>query len=203
MKVLVADDDTIARRLLETSLRQWQYDVVITCNGREAWNALQEPDAPRLAILNWMMPEVSGLEVCRRVRATPALAQMYLILVTARTEKADVVAGLDTGADEYITKPYQRLELRARIQAGRRVLDLQKTLADRVRALEASLAQLELLRGLLPMCRGCKRVRADGDYWQQLEAFLTAHGDVQFSHGICPDCLERMFGDTVAPARSK
>jgi sigma-B regulation protein RsbU (phosphoserine phosphatase) len=190
MKLLIADDDPVARRLLENTLRQWDYDVVVTCDGKQAWDALQEKDGPRLAMLNWMMPELSGADVCRLVRATPCLEHMYLILVTARTGKADIAAGLATGADEYITKPYQRAELRARINAGRRVLDLQTRLAERVRELEQTLAQANRLRALLPLCCYCKKVRRDRDYWQQLEGFLSAHADVQFSHGICPDCLK-------------
>jgi DNA-binding response OmpR family regulator len=198
MRVLIAEDNPTSRRALEIHLAEWGYDVVSTRDGAEAWAAFQAPAAPRLAVLDWMMPEPDGLEVCRRVRARPSAEPPYIILLTARAGPDDIVAGLEGGADDYLVKPVDRAELRARLQAGRRVVELQASLAGRVRELEAALARVGQLQGLLPICCYCKKVRGDENYWQQVEAYLSEHADVQFSHGICPDCYQkvrRQFGD--------
>jgi response regulator RpfG family c-di-GMP phosphodiesterase len=113
---------------------------------------------------------------------------MYLVLLTARESPGDLVTGLDAGADDYITKPFDAEELRARVQVGVRVLNLQERLAERVEELQAALANVKQLRGLLPICSYCKRIRGDDQYWQQLEGYIAAHSDAQFSHGICPTC---------------
>ena len=97
MKVLIADDSSVSRRLLEAALRKWNYDVVVACDGQEAWNHLQHEDAPRLAILDWMMPGISGLEVCRRVRQLACERYTYILLVTARTHKEDLIEGMEAG----------------------------------------------------------------------------------------------------------
>jgi phosphoserine phosphatase RsbU/P len=191
MRILIAEDDQVSRRLLETTLARWGHEVVTACDGRAAWEALQQPDAPRLALLDWMMPELDGAEVCRRVRARADAPPPYLILLTSLAAKESVVAGLEAGADDYIVKPFQRDELRARLNAGRRVVDLQDALGERVRQLEEALAQVKRLRGLVPMCAWCKRVRNDQHFWQQVETYLGEHADVTVSHGICPDCLAK------------
>jgi response regulator RpfG family c-di-GMP phosphodiesterase len=135
-----------------------------------------------------MMPEMDGPEVCRRVRADLPLANMYLMLLTARESRGDLVTGLNAGADDYITKPFDTDELRARVQVGVRVLTLQNSLAERVGELQAALSKVKQLRGLLPICSYCKRIRGDDQYWQQLEGYIAEHSDAQFSHGICPTC---------------
>ena len=191
MKVLIADDDPVFRRLLEASLAAWSYDVVSSRDGAQTLKLLQEDEAPCLALLNWMMPELDGIEVCRRLRAHPPPTPPYLILLTSRGHMDDIVAGLDAGANDYITKPFDRDELRARLGVGVPVLELQGKLAERVQELEAALARVNQLQGLLPICAYCKKVRDDKDYWHQVESYVSQHADVQFSHGICPDCFER------------
>src|SRR5262249_3973980 len=152
--------------------------------------ALQAPDAPKLAILDWMMPELDGVDVCRTLRAEPSAEPTYIILLTAKAEKGDIVKGLEAGADDYLTKPFDRNELRARLQVGLRMLELQKNLADRVRELEAALSNVKQLQGLIPICSYCKKIRDDKNYWQQVECYVSAHTDARFSHGICPACLD-------------
>ena len=160
---------------------------------------LQKQDSPRLAILDWMMPGLDGVEICRRVRATTPRKPPYLILLTARGSTADVVVGLQAGADDYVTKPFERDELKARVQAGARIVELQEALATRVIELEEALSRVKLLQGLLPICAYCKRVRNDGDYWQQVESYVSEHSEARFSHGICPEC----FDQNVKPQLSK
>ena len=188
MKVLIAEDDPISSRLLASTLTTFGFEVVCAVNGAEAWAILQSVDSPSLAILDWMMPELQGVEVCRRVRQIPTATPPYLILLTAKSEKSDVVIGLDSGADDYLIKPFDRSELRARIQVGTHVLELQKHLVDRVQELEAALSQVKQLQGLLPVCSYCKKVRSEENYWQRVENYLAEHADVVFTHGICPDC---------------
>ena len=192
MKVLIAEDDPLSRRLLEATLSKLGYEVVVAVDGAQAWDLLQRHDAPSLAILDWMMPEIDGVEVCRRVRNLPTETPPYLMLLTAKGEKTDVVVGLDAGANDYLTKPFDRSELGARIQVGTHVLELQKTLVGRVRELEDALSQVKQLQGLLPICSYCKKIRDEQNYWQRVETYLSEHAQVAFSHGICPDCYTKV-----------
>jgi len=145
MRILIAEDDATSRIALATVLRKNGHEVVETVHGAEAWAALQRPDAPRLAILDWMMPEMDGLEVIRRVRARHASRPPYLILLTAKGEKSDVVIGLETGANDHLTKPFDAGELIARIQVGRRMLEMQDSLAIKIEELRKSEAKHRLL----------------------------------------------------------
>jgi DNA-binding response OmpR family regulator len=190
VKILIAEDDPVSRRMLQGMLAEWGHEAVAAADGGEAWRALQDDGAFRLAVLDWVMPVLDGIEVCRLVRRRPTPTPPYLILLTARDAKADIVAGLRSGANDYVTKPFDREELQARVQVGCRVVDLQQSLADRVRELEAALAQVKQLYGLLPICSYCKKIRDDQNYWQQVEAYLGAHSGAQFSHSICPECYE-------------
>ena len=193
MRILIAEDDAVSRRVLQTMLGKWGHDVVVTCDGASAWEALQQPDTPRLAVLDWMMPEMDGVEICRRVRATPGSPLLYLILLTAKGRMEDIVEGLQAGADDYVTKPFDPEELRARVHVGERILELQADLAARVRELETALANIRQLEGLLPICCYCKRIRDDQNYWQQVESYITRHSNAQFTHGVCPDCYQRLL----------
>ncbi len=188
MRALVADDDRVTAEILSRTLQRWEFDVTVARAGGEAWDYLRSAQSPTLAILDWMMPEMDGPEICRRVRQELPLANMYLVLLTARESPSDLVTGLNAGADDYITKPFDAEELRARVQVGVRVLSLQERLAERVAELQAALANVKQLRGLLPICSYCKRIRGDDQYWQQLEGYIGEHSDAQFSHGICPAC---------------
>jgi len=191
MKILIAEDDLVSRHLLQVKLRQWGYDVIETDNGVDAWQALQQENAPPLAILDWMMPGIDGIDICRSVRDSAKLKAMYVILLTTRDNQTDIIAGLHAGADDYITKPFESEELQARVQVGARIVSLQAELADRVTALEAALAKVKQLEGILPICSYCKKIRNDQDYWQQFEIYITEHSEAMFSHGICPDCFEK------------
>ncbi len=148
MKVLVAEDDATSRRLLQRVLAQWGYEVTVTSDGAEAWKALQDAKAPRLAILDWMMPGLDGVELCRRVRELDAPNPPYIILLTAREGKQDIVTGLDAGANDYLGKPFDRDELRARLEVGRRFAELNEKLLQTQTTLE-QLARTDPLTGTL------------------------------------------------------
>ncbi len=126
--VLIAEDDPIFRRALQSWLQKWNYRVTALENGTDAWHALQQEDCPQLAILDWMMPGLDGIELCRRIRRLQKRPYKYVLLLTAKGGKEDVVAGLDAGADDYLIKPFDVNELRARVRAGKRILELQDAL---------------------------------------------------------------------------
>jgi CheY-like chemotaxis protein len=152
---------------------------------------LQSEDRPLLAILDWGLPGMDGPEICQRIRETATSEPTYLMLLTGRNAKADLVKGLQAGANDYVTKPFDREELRARLQVGCQVVTLQQGLTARVRELEEALSQVKQLQGLLPICSYCKKIRDDRNYWQQVETYLLKHSQLRFSHGICPDCFDR------------
>ena len=195
MKILIAEDDAVSRRLLEAALHKWGHTVAITTNGADAWELLQQPDAPSLLVLDWLMPGMDGVDVCRRARTHPALASSYIILLTSRHTKDDLIAGLEAGADDYLVKPFDHGELRARLRVGMRVLQLQAALAERVRDLEEAIASVNTLQGLLPICSYCKKIRDDGNYWHRVENYIANRAGVRFSHGICPDCSDKLKSD--------
>src|ERR1700732_429679 len=121
MKILAAEDNPVFQSMLRSMLTKWGYEVILASDGNQAWSALQEECPPRLAILDWMMPGLDGVEVCRRLRAANREPYVYVLLLTARTDSQDLVEGLDAGADDYLTKPFNAPELRARFGAGRRL----------------------------------------------------------------------------------
>jgi len=192
MKILIADDEPVSRRMLEATMSKWGYTLTVCDDGEQAWQAFQDDNPPVLAVVDWLMPKIDGVELCRKVRATANLRSMYVILLTSRGNKDDIISGLEAGADDYITKPFDPDELRARIRVGLRVAKLQSTLADRVRDLEAALSRVHQLQGLLPICCYCKKIRDDQNYWHQVESYVSQYADVRFSHGVCPDCLSKM-----------
>lgn len=193
MRVLIADDDATYCHMLEALLGKWGHETVVTRDGRKAWQILQAPEAPQLAILDWMMPGKDGVEICREVRQAGQTNPTYIILLTSKARKEDVVSGLDAGADDYITKPFESEELRARVQVGERLLKLQSELASRVKELQEALQQIKTLQGILPICMFCKKIRNDQNYWQQVESYLSQHSQAEFTHGLCPECLEKHF----------
>jgi len=127
MKILIADDDPISSKILQKNLENWDYETVLARSGPSAWQALQD-ESLRLAILDWMMPGMDGVEVCRKIRRRKKYKYTYIILLSAKDRKQDIIAGLSSGADDYMTKPVNFLELKARLKAGRRIIDLEDKL---------------------------------------------------------------------------
>ena len=128
MRVLIAEDDPVSRRALEAILLKWGYEVVTCSDGSEAWQVLQSPESPQLAILDWMMPGMDGAQICREVRRRQKVPYVYLVMLTARSQREDVLVGLEAGADDYLIKPFDSLELKGRLRSGKRILDLQAEL---------------------------------------------------------------------------
>jgi response regulator RpfG family c-di-GMP phosphodiesterase len=144
------------------------------------------------------MPGLHGPDVCRTVRSWNANESPYLILLTSKSQRPDIIAGLDAGANDFLVKPFDPGELRARVHAGARLIELQAKLAAQVTELETALGKVRRLSGLLPMCAYCKAIRDDSDYWHRVEEYVGEHADVTFSHGICPSCMEGALKDARA-----
>ena len=197
MKILIAEDDLTSRTVLTAVLKKQGHEVEATVNGAEAWRAMQQPDAPRLAILDWMMPELDGVEVCRRIRALQTDQPPYIIMLTAKSEKENIVTGLEAGADDYLAKPFDAGELYARVEVGRRMLELQAAMADKVQELQNALNDVRTLRGIIPICASCKNIRDDRGYWNKVEAYIRDHSEAEFSHGICPECMKKLYPEFV------
>lgn len=137
MKVLIADDDPVSRRLLQSHLQKWGYDVTVAVNGADAWQRFEAGDFP-MVISDWMMPEVDGRELIRRIRASGRPNYVYTILLTSRSQKEDLVEGMDAGADDFVGKPFLTEELRVRLRAGERIVKLEQALAEQNRQLRAA-----------------------------------------------------------------
>lgn len=197
--ILIAEDHYVSRHLLERNLNNWGFEVSTAEDGEAALSVLESENAPAIAILDWMMPKLDGVEVCARVRKRANRPYVYLLLLTAKSQKDEVAAGLEAGADDYVIKPFDPDELRARLKVGQRVVQLERNLARKVYDLEQALGEVSRLKGLLPICMYCKSIRDDKDYWHQIEEYLHTETGTDFSHGICPSCMEKLEREFKEP----
>lgn len=209
-RILIAEDDPIARCILETTLRKCGYDVTAMSDGQAAWQALQQPAAPRLAILDWMMPGMDGVTICRALRARAPIPYVYVLMLTARGQKQDVIEALEAGADDYLVKPFDQYELRARLTVGNRILELQQgylTACEelRVQASRDSLTKLWNHAAILDqleqeLSRGVRQrtpvglLMADVDYFKQVN---DTHGHATGDEVLCQ--VARTFKGMVRP----
>jgi len=153
MKILIAEDDAVSRRLIETTLINWGYDVVVAKNGTEAWQAFNADNVPQLAIIDWMMPGMEGVQICRRVREELMPNSCYILLLTSKNGREEVAEGLDSGADDYLIKPCDPIELRARLGVGLRVLGLQSRLVAKVTEVARCNTLTQTVHSLVPHIR--------------------------------------------------
>jgi diguanylate cyclase (GGDEF)-like protein len=189
MKILIAEDDLISRRRLESNLLSWNYEIEVAVDGEEAWRKLQGENAPRLAILDWMMPGMDGLSVCEKVRKVKVEPYVYILLLTAKDRKENIVQGLEAGADDYLTKPYDAQELKARLRTGRRIVALQEALLSARDALRFQVS-LDPLTGvwnrtaiLATLKRELSRAESEGNSLTVLKADIDAFNRVNEKHG--------------------
>ena len=190
MKILIAEDEFTTRMMVQVCLENWGYRVESVTNGEEAWARLQKADAPHIAILDWEMPVLDGLEVCRRVKEMDVENPPYVILLTSRDSKVDIIRGFDAGADDYMTKPFNDNELRARTRVAERLVRTQSSLSESVAELREALNQLEMLESGVKVCRACQKIynKYDGQ-WQHFDDVLKNGDDPQFVIEICPQCV--------------
>lgn len=195
MNILVADDDLTSRIMVATLLAKDGYDVVQAANGLEALDLLRQSEKPMLAVLDWLMPGMDGIEVCRTLREQPHNTPHYIILLTIKSNRDDTILGLDAGADDFISKPFDAGVLRARLRVGQRIMQLQSSVNAKVVELQSALSAVRKLSGLLPICAKCKSVRDDKGYWKEVASYLAQHSEVEVTHGICPSCSKELYGD--------
>jgi DNA-binding response OmpR family regulator len=174
MKVLIAEDGGVARKILETNLKKWGYEVLATQNGAQAWGELSKSDAPSLAILDWLMPDLTGPEICKKVREIEIDKYTYIILVTARGQKDDIFEGFAAGADDYLTKPYDKQELFWRLKVGERILKLQGSLEKKTNKIEEVIGNFKLLQSMIPACKECKKIKEIESFLDNLETFVPS-----------------------------
>jgi len=179
MRVLVADDEAVSRAVLDDMLRQLGYEPVLTTNGREALAKIAREEIPIL-ITDWHMPDLDGPELCRRLRAPGRRVYTYVIMVTAGSGTTNYLAGIDAGADDFLTKPVDSDELAARLKVGERIVGLQK--------------EMRQMEGLLSICMHCKKIRQGAD-WVPVDEYVAARTATSFSHGLCPQCVARQMAD--------
>jgi DNA-binding response OmpR family regulator len=196
VRILVAEDDPVTRRILEASLGRLGWDVITAEDGTSAWRLLENlggQNPPEMVLLDWMMPGLDGIEICRKLRSTPGFELVYIILLTSRSDTEDLAMGLMAGANDYITKPFHPAELESRVRGGERMVKLQTSLSGRIKQLEEALREVKRLQGLLPICSYCKKVRNEANYWEQVESYFSSHSDLDFTHSICPSCTDKML----------
>lgn len=199
IRILVVDDTPEIVLGTARLLKQAGYTTATASNGVEALERVGT-FKPDLVLSDRDMPEMDGMELCRRIKADPALAHIFVIIASAtftRTEEQS--DGLEMGADSYIARPINNRELVARVDAFVRVLRLNLLLRVKNAELTEALAKVKLLSGLLPICAGCKKIRDDRGYWNQVESYVQRHSEATFSHGICPDCMKHYFAELEEP----
>jgi PleD family two-component response regulator len=192
--ILIVDDTPANLRLLSDMLAKHGYKVRTAPEGSLALASAQAIP-PDLILLDIKMPDLNGYEVCEQLKANPRTQDIPIIFLSALDQIEDKVKAFTLGGVDYITKPFQVKEVSARVKTHLRLRELQAQLAERVRELEEAMAQIKTLRGLLPICANCKKVRDDQGYWQEVDLYISTHADVDVSHGICPDCFRALYPD--------
>ncbi|HYC33212.1 MAG TPA: response regulator [Gemmatimonadales bacterium] len=183
LKILIADDDATARNFLRAALRRLDHDCVVAPDGPSAWEAYRKLQ-PSLVLADWLMPGLTGLDLCRMIRSEHRPRYTYVILVTALSGKGSYLEGMNAGADDFVTKPFDLDEMAARLRVAQRILAMQTEIGQ--------------LQGLLPICSYCRKIRED-DQWSTLEDYVARRTEVALSHSICPGC----YHDKVKPEMAR
>jgi CheY-like chemotaxis protein len=186
MKILIAEDDPVASKILRLTLEQVGYEAIVVPNGAAAWQRfLDEPIG--IVVSDWMMPELDGLQLCRRIRGMVDRDYTYFILLTANhARRENLAAAMEAGIDDFLQKPLDREAIWMRLRVAERILGYTR--------------QIRQLGELLPICAYCKKIRDDGAYWRQFEAYIQEHTGSHFSHGVCPECFEQQMRELDAKA---
>ncbi|MBT3354982.1 MAG: response regulator [Candidatus Scalindua sp.] len=209
MDVLIVDDEPDIIKILRKYLENHGLGVLTAQNGREALEILHKSDV-RLVITDRIMPEMDGIALCRSIRASDISGYVYIIILTISGSKEDIVNGINAGADDYVTKPFNLEELKVRVDSGLRVLALEQSLHEKIKEeeilvgeLKAALDQVQKLSGMLPICATCKKIRDDKGYWNKIETYICEHSEAKFTHGMCPDCAKEYRSEYFDKKKAK
>jgi len=192
VRILVVDDTTANLDIMVQLLEPEGYNLAIATDGEKAIKVARH-FRPDLILLDVMMPGMDGFDTCTAMQADPDLRNIPILFVTARKEPAAIEQGFRCGGRDYITKPFQHAEVMARIRTHIRLYKLIQSQVALIGQLRKALTQVKTLHGLLPICAACKSIRDDQGYWHQIEAYITAHADVNFSHGLCKACAKKLY----------
>lgn len=192
-KVLAVEDDAATLCLLKGILTKRGYEVGTAARADKALTAMRKSDSPDLVLMDRNLPDGDGLEICRAYRALAGAGMKYIILLTVKGSKQDIVDGLAAGANDYVTKPFDGEELLARVEVGARFIALHKALEAKISELSFALGHVKKLQRLLPICMHCHKIRSDKKSWERIDSYISAHAEVKFSHGICPDCEKKYY----------
>jgi PleD family two-component response regulator len=190
--VLVVDDNEDNLTLIGKIVESAGYEAVLATSGSQALEFVAD-DRPDLILLDIMMPDMDGYSVCHALKLDAAVREVPVLFLTAKADPDDITRGFAAGAVDFIAKPFHAAELRARVRTHLELKQQRDELFRRTAELERALSHVKTLRGLLPICAWCKKIRNDQGYWDQLESYLSSHTDATFSHAICPDCAARAF----------
>ena len=178
MKILAVEDDAVSQLLLRRALERLGHQVVLANDGESAWAALADPEL-RVVVSDWRLPRLNGLELCQRIRARRSDYVCFLLLTQNEASDANLEAAIAAGVDEFLTKPVEPRELKLRLHVAQRIVEFT--------------TELRRLESFLPICGYCKKIRRDQNYWQQIEAYLSERAGTRFSHGVCPECYNRVL----------
>ena len=195
ISILIIDDSKDILLATSRLLRNAGYQVSEAEDGRSGLAALAE-QRPDLVLLDVQLPDISGYEICRRIKADSTTKSSYVLMLSNQMNSSDHQAqGLEIGADGYVSRPIANRELLARVQAMARIIRAEQERDRLIDELQRALAMIKTLRGMLPICAACKKIRNDSGYWEEVELYVKKHSDAEFTHGICPDCEQRLYGD--------
>ena len=188
VKLLIAEDEYTTRLTVQVVLERWGYRVDSVEDGESAWKMLQKSDGPQIAILDWEMPGIDGVELCTKVKMLDRDTPVYVIMLTGRDAQTDILQGFDAGADDYITKPFDENELRARVRVAERLVTIQEELVISNNELRAVLDHVETLQSDLPVCSSCLRVEDHNNCWRTMQEYAKEKEDPRFQFSLCPRC---------------
>ncbi len=188
----MVDDVPKNLQVLGNILSKEGYKISAALNGEQALKILQKAK-PDLILLDIMMPGLSGYDVLEKIRADETVRDIPVIFLTAKTEKEDIIQGIEMGAMDYVTKPFNSTELLARVNNHIELKLARDKLQHMNQELRSALDQIKTLKGLVPICANCKKIRDDDGFWQEVEHYISAHTEADFSHGICPDCMKELY----------
>ncbi len=192
--ILVVDDTRDNLRVLDAILTNAGYEVCLFRSARMALHSL-ELNKPDLILLDICMPEMDGFTLCENMKSMPDCSSIPVLFISALNDVKDKVKAFSAGGVDYITKPFQAEEVLARVKTHVSIFQLEQKLLAKNRDLEEALERINTLRGLIPICSNCKKVRDDSGYWEQIESYISVHSDAEFSHSICPACVHELYPD--------